>query len=71
MDDDLTDLDAGALLACGVGGGAGPSTSPLETHAGYRARQCGQGRYGWLTPHGLGVLVDTEDVAASPASTPG
>ena len=29
-----------------------------KTHAGYRARQCGQGRYVWLTPHGLGMLVD-------------
>jgi hypothetical protein len=29
-----------------------------KTHAGYRARQCGQGRYAWLTPHGLGFLVD-------------
>jgi hypothetical protein len=29
-----------------------------KTHAGYRARQCGQGRYVWLTPHGLGYLVD-------------
>jgi hypothetical protein len=30
----------------------------LKTHAGYRARQCGAGRYVWLTPHGLGFLVD-------------
>lgn len=29
-----------------------------KTHAGYRARQCGQDRYVWLTPHGLGFLVD-------------
>ncbi len=29
-----------------------------KTHAGYRARQCGEGRYVWLTPHGLGFLVD-------------
>lgn len=29
-----------------------------KTHAGYRSRQCGQGRYVWLTPHGLGFLVD-------------
>jgi hypothetical protein len=29
-----------------------------KTHAGYRARQCGQARYVWLTPHGLGFLVD-------------
>jgi antitoxin (DNA-binding transcriptional repressor) of toxin-antitoxin stability system len=29
-----------------------------KTHAGLRARQCGQGRYVWLTPHGLGFLVD-------------
>ena len=29
-----------------------------KTHAGYRARQCGQGRYVWLTPHGLGFIVD-------------
>ena len=29
-----------------------------KTHAGYRSRQCGQGRNVWLTPHGLGYLVD-------------
>lgn len=29
-----------------------------KTHAGYRSRQSGQGRYAWLTPHGLGFLVD-------------
>ncbi len=29
-----------------------------KTHAGYSARQCGAGRYVWLTPHGLGFLVD-------------
>ena len=29
-----------------------------KTHAGYRSRQCGQGRYAWLTPHGLAFLVD-------------
>ena len=29
-----------------------------KTHAGYRARQCGAGRYVWMTPHGLGFLVD-------------
>ena len=29
-----------------------------KTHAGYRARQCGQGRYVWLTPHGLAFIVD-------------
>ncbi len=29
-----------------------------KTHGGYRSRQCGQGRYVWLTPHGLGFLVD-------------
>jgi hypothetical protein len=29
-----------------------------KTHAGYRSRQCGAGRYVWLTPHGLGYLVD-------------
>lgn len=28
-----------------------------KTHAGYRARQCGSGRYVWLTPHGLGFMV--------------
>ena len=30
-----------------------------KTHAGYRSRQCGQGRYVWLTPHGLGFIVDS------------
>ena len=29
-----------------------------KTHAGYRARQCGPGRYVWLTPHGLAFTVD-------------
>lgn len=29
-----------------------------KTHAGYRARQCGEGRYVWLSPHGLSFLVD-------------
>ncbi len=29
-----------------------------KTHAGYRSRQCGHGRYIWLTPHGLAFLVD-------------
>lgn len=29
-----------------------------KTHAGYRSRQSGQGRYAWLTPHGLGFVVD-------------
>jgi antitoxin (DNA-binding transcriptional repressor) of toxin-antitoxin stability system len=41
-----------------------------KTHAGYRARQCGQGRYVWLSPHGLGFLVDhrgTRRITASHA----
>jgi hypothetical protein len=29
-----------------------------KTFAGYRSRQAGDGRYVWLTPHGLGFLVD-------------
>ncbi len=29
-----------------------------KTHAGYQARQSGHGRYAWVTPHGLGFLVD-------------
>jgi hypothetical protein len=29
-----------------------------KTHAGYRSRQCGEGRYVWLTPHDLAFLVD-------------
>ncbi len=29
-----------------------------KTHAGYRSRQSGLGRYAWLTPHGLGFIVD-------------
>ena len=29
-----------------------------KTHAGYQSRQCGEGRYIWLTPHGLAFLVD-------------
>jgi hypothetical protein len=29
-----------------------------KTHAGFRSRQCGQGRYVWLSPHGLAFIVD-------------
>jgi hypothetical protein len=29
-----------------------------KTHAGYRVRQCGAGRYAVLSPHGLGFLID-------------
>ena len=29
-----------------------------KTHAGYRSKQCGHGRYVWRTPHGLTFLVD-------------
>ena len=29
-----------------------------KTHAGFRSRQCGDGRYVWITPHGLAFLVD-------------
>ena len=29
-----------------------------KTHAGFRARQCGENRYVWLTPHGLAFLTD-------------
>ncbi len=29
-----------------------------KTHAGFRARQSGEGRYVWITPHGLAFLVD-------------
>ena len=29
-----------------------------KTHAGYRSRQSGQGRYAWISPNGLGFLVD-------------
>ncbi len=29
-----------------------------KTHAGYHSRQAGPGRYAWLTPHGLGYLVN-------------
>ncbi|NPC44013.1 hypothetical protein [Nocardioides sp. zg-1230] len=29
-----------------------------KTHAGYRSRQCGEGRYVWLTPHNMGFLID-------------
>ena len=50
----------------GPPGQTGPhNTGPLrrrhhrwKTHAGYRCRQAGPGRYLWLTPHGLGLLVD-------------
>ena len=39
-----------------------------KTHAGYRARQCGAGRYVWLTPHGLGNSSST--TAAPDPSAP-
>ncbi|UFN45044.1 hypothetical protein [Nocardioides okcheonensis] len=29
-----------------------------KTHAGYRSRQCGDGRYVWTTPDGMAFLVD-------------
>jgi hypothetical protein len=29
-----------------------------KTHAGYTSRQAGDGRYVWITPHGLAYLVD-------------
>ena len=29
-----------------------------KTHAGYQSRQCGEGRYVWLTPNGLAFLID-------------
>jgi hypothetical protein len=29
-----------------------------KTHAGYTARQSGDGRYAWTTPHGLAFIVD-------------
>ncbi len=29
-----------------------------KTHSGFRSRQCGEGRYVWLTPHGMAFLVD-------------
>ena len=29
-----------------------------KTHAGYQARQCGEGRYVWLSPNNLAFLVD-------------
>jgi hypothetical protein len=38
-----------------------------KTHAGYRARQCGAGRYAWLTPHGLGFIVDHRGTRPIPA----
>jgi antitoxin (DNA-binding transcriptional repressor) of toxin-antitoxin stability system len=38
-----------------------------KTHAGYRARQCGAGRYVWLTPHGLGFIVDHKGTRSIPA----
>ena len=38
-----------------------------KTHAGYRSRQCGQGRYVWLTPHGLGFIVDHRGTRRIPA----
>jgi len=38
-----------------------------KTHAGYRSRQCGQARYVWLTPHGLGFIVDHHGTRPIPA----
>ncbi|MXG91794.1 hypothetical protein [Nocardioides flavescens] len=37
-----------------------------KTHAGYTARQSGAGRYAWLTPHGLGYLVDHQGTRPIP-----
>lgn len=31
-----------------------------KTHAGFSSRQSGLGRYAWMSPHGLGFLVDHE-----------
>ena len=38
-----------------------------KTHAGHRSRQCGQARYVWLTPHGLGFFVDHHGTRPIPA----
>jgi hypothetical protein len=41
-----------------------------KTHAGYRVRQCGAGRYAVLSPHGLGFLIDhrgTRSISAGEA----
>jgi hypothetical protein len=38
-----------------------------KTHAGYHARQSGDGRYAWLTPHGLGFIVDHTGTRQVPA----
>ena len=35
-----------------------------KTHGGYRGRAAGPGRYLWLTPHGLGFLVDDQGAHA-------
>jgi hypothetical protein len=37
-----------------------------KTHAGYRARQSGPGRYVWVTPHGLAFLVDHQGTRRIP-----
>lgn len=38
-----------------------------KTHAGFRARQSGLGRYAWITPHGLGFIVDHDGTRQVPA----
>jgi hypothetical protein len=38
-----------------------------KTHAGYQARQSGDGRYAWLSPHGLGFIVDHTGTRPVPA----
>ncbi len=35
---------------------------------GYRSRQSGLGRYAWLTPHGLGFIVDYDGTHRSAAT---
>ena len=60
------DHDAGPPQDGGPPGQTGTHNSgPLgrrhhrwKTHAGYRSRQSGHGRYIWETPHGLTLLVD-------------
>jgi hypothetical protein len=38
-----------------------------KTHAGFQARQSGLARYAWLTPHGLGFIVDHHGTRQIPA----
>jgi len=59
--------DASAETGTHNSGPLGRRHHKWKTHAGYRFRQSGAGRYVWLTPHGLGYLVDHRGTRRIPA----